>query len=219
MLKRILISTVILATATSTAAFAGAPYLGVGLGMQNSSFQFHDNSPSNNVINVGKRTPVAELFGGYGGLVSQSVYLGGELFINTANMNSSSTVMTATQDISNGAQVSLQTKASYGISFIPGWMLTDHTMAYLRMGVLRTQFAVSVNGATGYNGSTSPTQSGAEFGFGLQSKLSPNWELRGEYIYSTYNSFNSTALSSTLTRYHFKPTTDRVNFGLLYKFG
>lgn len=176
MFKKLLVAGAILAT-TSTAAFAvGAPYLGASLGIV-------DNTSTNGNFRGAPLT----VSGGYGAVVNQNFYLAGEVFgtlgtltlKNNANMNN------------------LQSTYGYGVSFIPGVMLSDHTMTYARLGLVETRF-------THYN----ETVTGGQVGLGIQTSVTQNWDLRGEYDYTSYQKFKSIS-----------GTTDAFNLGLVYKFG
>jgi len=80
-------------------------------------------------------------------------------------------------------------------------MLSDHTMAYARLGVVRTRFS-----------DTSSTQTGGQFGVGMQTTVTQNVDLRGEYVYTAYSSFNNSISSIS------SPRSDAFNLGLIYKF-
>jgi len=122
---------------------------------------------------------------GYGGIVSPSFYLAAELFgggsINLKNYTNSG--------------VSVKSTWSYGLDIIPGIQLTDPVVGYVRLGVVRTRFN-DVGNATGWRA-----------GVGGQTNLWPNWDLRGEYVYTYYNSVGG-----------MNPQSDQFNLGLIYKF-
>ncbi len=56
-------------------------------------------------------------------------------------------------------------------------MLTDHVMAYLPVGVVRTRFSSAGNNATG-----------VQLGLGAQTNLTPCLVARMEYTYARYGS-------------------------------
>ncbi len=131
---------------------------------------------------------------GYGALVSPSFYLAGEIFgIGTVN------VKDLTNTNSRGNNISAKSNWSYGLSLLPGYMLTDTVLGYIRGGVIRTRF----NGANvGVN------DTGWQIGLGGQTSLAQNWDIRAEYIYSYYGNVDSIG----------KLSSDQANLGLVYKF-
>ena len=174
MFKKLLIASAILA-ATSSVAFAAAPYVGGSVGV---------DVNTNNTQNF--RGVPFSVFGGYGGVVGQSIYLAGEVFgtVGTAQLNN------------NG----LKSTYNYGVSFIPGLMFNDHTMGFVRAGVVRTHFNPTA--------ANSSNQTGGQVGLGLQTGLMQNLDLRGEYDYTGYGSFSGLS----------KARSDQFNLGLVYRF-
>src|SRR3990167_6753050 len=100
---------------------------------------------------------VAKLFSGYGTLVgmNKNVYLGCELNV----------------DLGGYSQVY---GANYGIgaSFIPGLMITKDIMLYGRAGVEANRNTKQSSSST----------FGSQLGFGLQTSLTNNWDMRAEYV-------------------------------------
>ena len=175
MFKKLLVASAILAVTSTVGLPAGAPYLGASVGVVD------------NTSNSGNfRGMPLTINGGYGGLVNQNVYLAGELFgvVGTATLNN------------NPGADGLRTTYGYGASFIPGIMVSDHTMTYARLGVVKNRF-------TSYN----KTATGGQAGLGIQTSVTQNWDVRGEYDYTKYRKFNSVS-----------PKADAFNIGLVYKF-
>ncbi|EKD73962.1 MAG: hypothetical protein ACD_45C00124G0002 [uncultured bacterium] len=175
MIKKIVITSAILTASTAISFAAGAPYLGVGLGLTNNT--------SNNASYRG--IPLT-LSGGFGATINQNIYLAGEIFANfaTSTLNN------------NVGSVSLKTTYGYGISFIPGVMLSDHSMTFLRLGLIKTRFSSLDNTATG-----------GQIGWGLQTGITQNWDLRGEYDYTKYRHVSGVS-----------PKADTFNVSFIYKF-
>jgi len=195
MLKKILIASSILAVTSGIAAANPAPYVGASIGITantSSSAAYGKNvtggvsttlsSPAN------YRGVPFSVFAGYGGVISENFYLAGEL---------SGTVATA--DISNNN--GLKTSYGYGASVIPGVMLSDHTLAFARAGVVRSNFS-----------NANSTQTGGQFGLGLQTSVTQNVDVRGEYDFTAYRSLNN-----SIGRVD-SPRSDAFNLGLVYKF-
>ncbi len=177
MLKKLMLAGTALAL-TATAAFAdGAPYLGASIG---------EATNTTDSLNRNYRGVPFMVNAGYGALLSQNLYLGGELFgtLGTLTLND------------NG----LKTTYGYGISLLPGIMLTDHTLTYLRLGLVRSHFTPSQTSNRNVNG--------GQFGLGMQVGLTQNLDLRGEYVYTAYQSFSGIST----------PRQDQFNLGFVYKF-
>lgn len=169
-----------------TYTFAAGPYVGVSVGPRSNM----TGSPT------AFRGFTGTLSAGYGALVNPVFYLAGEIFgSGTAKIKSYKTATNA-----NGTGL-IGSKSSwdYGISIIPGYMITDHVLGYLRAGVVRTRF-----NDTGI----SSTETGAQVGVGMQTNVYQNWDVRGEYVYSQYGRVSSIG----------KVQSDQVNVGLVYKF-
>lgn len=128
---------------------------------------------------------------GYGAMLNPAFYLAGEIWgLGTVNVKDyPSTPRTTT--------FSTKSNWSYGASVLPGYMITDYVLGYVRLGVQRTRF----------NGQDE-TENGWHAGLGGQTNLTQNWDLRGEYVYSRYQSVRAIG----------RPQSDQFNLGLVYKF-
>lgn len=184
MLKKILVGAA-LASAVSVAAANPAPYVGASLGVTNNSF--NAKVEGTEVTGGTFRGAPVSLFAGYGGVVADNFYFAGEVFGTPV-----------TGKISRGN--SLKTTYSYGASVLPGVMLSDHTLAYGRLGLIRSRFSEQ-----------STTRDGAQFGLGMQTSLTQNVDLRGEYDFVAYKSFDELGVSIA-------PRADQFSVGLVYKF-
>ena len=218
MFKKLLIATAILTSSSVALATTNGAYIGANLGLD--SVPYNMTSPtigsSKGAFEKGTRGTAANLFAGYGALVSQQAYLGGEIFVG------GSSVDITTFDGTAGHNTTLTSKLrkglSYGISFIPGYMVTDSTMLYGRAGLIRTRFNEKNTTTTltdhiqsTLNQSASQTVTGKQLGLGVQSDITQNVAMRAEYTYTSYQSFN--ALGSK-----YKLKDDQVSLGLVYSF-
>lgn len=178
MFKKIVLASAILAATAGVASANPAPYLGASVGVSNVS--------SKNVAGLANyhRGVPFKLFAGYGGIVSDSLYLAGELegTVGTANITDKN---------------ALKTTYGFGLSVIPGVQLSKDTLAYVRAGVVRTRFKEVKKYATG-----------GQFGFGLQTAVASNIDLRGEYDFTAYKNVANIKA----------PRSDAFNLGLVYKF-
>lgn len=202
MLKKLVIATAVLAASSTVAMAAGTPYVGVGLGVNSASNGIKTNNGTT-IKNLGARGALLDVFAGYGIVVNQNIYLGGELFGTATSSQAKVTVF-------NGNFTRVTTKNSYGVSFIPGVMLGEHTMAYARAGLVRTAFNSSNNSAGVYSSRTQSVN-GGQLGLGLQTTVAQNVDLRGEYVYTSYRSFRVGAAKVS-------PNSDQFNLAVVYKF-
>lgn len=179
MLKKIITTTLIsFSLLASHAALAGmGPYLG-------GSINLNDNFSSQSSF----RGLSGALLGGFGGTVSDDFYLAGELFGEYGSV-------VLDNNVGFGSP-SLRTTYSYGLSMLPGLMLSNRTMSYLRFGLLKTNFI-----------GIGTTATGGQIGFGIQTSLTQDWDLRGEYDYVGYQKIRGIS-----------PSTDQFKLGFIYKF-
>lgn len=204
MFKKLLVSTAVLAL--SSTAFAGhnykgegkckdtykdmnpcpcyqymaGPYLGLSAGVRNN----YSGTP-----NVYKGIE-GTISAGYAAMLTPEWYLAGEIFgSDSAQLKNYNSI----------GSPGVKTSWNWGLSLIPGYMLTDHVLGYIRLGGIQSHF-------TG-NGQ-SVNKSGWQIGLGGQTNLYDNWDLRGEYVYSQYGSISNVG----------KPAADQFNLGIIYKF-
>lgn len=175
MFKKIAITTILLATTSGVAFANAAPYVGAALGVNTLT-----STSGNNYRGV----PV-DAFAGYGATINTNLYLGGEVFV---------TPFTGTLSKSNNV---LRTTYGYGASVLPGIMFSDHTLGYIRAGIVRSHFT-----------SIGENKNGGQLGVGMQTSVAQNIDLRTEYVYTAYNTV-STAKS---------PKSDAFKLGMVYKF-
>lgn len=175
MLKRLL-TLCALASVCSSAVFAGNLYLGPSLFVQDNT------DPTSNYRGVHPRLSVgyADTYEGF--------HWAGEVFAVPFSA-------TLADNHSNGATSARSTR-SYGASFLPGMMMTDSILAYLRAGVVSTQFS-----------GPNTSRAGGQIGLGLQTCLSTYWDFRAEYIYTAYKTVPIIGAVKS----------DQVGIGLVYK--
>lgn len=175
MFKKIAVASIILAASSSVAFANAAPYVGAALSVNTLTSTSGTNY---------RGVPV-DMFAGYGATVNANLYLGGEVFV---------TPFTGTVSKSNNI---LRTTYGYGASILPGIMFSDHTLGYVRVGIVRSHFT-----------SIGQNRNGGQLGVGMQTNVTQNIDLRTEYVYTAYNKV-STASS---------PKSDAFKLGLIYKF-
>ena len=163
-----------------TYQFAAGPYLGLSVGPRNN----YSGGPT-----VYKGIE-GTLSGGYAGMINPSFYLAGEIFVaDSAQLKDFKSAVVA------GA--GSKTSWSWGASLIPGYMLTDYVLGYVRVGGISSRFPDMSTRASAW-----------QLGLGGQTNVYQNWDIRTEYVYSGYRSINNLG----------KPAADQFNFGVVYKF-
>jgi opacity protein-like surface antigen len=202
MFNKLLVATVVMA-ASSGIAFAGAGYKGerdLKGEMPCPVYQYTTGpyigfSVGPRVNYTGSPTTYVGIEGtlslGWGVMLDPSWYLAGELFgADNAELDN----WRARGVAPHG---SVKSTWTWGGSIIPGYMITDYVLGYIRLGGVSTHFS---NQGT--------NKSGWQVGLGGQTALAPNWDLRGEYVYTGYGSVSGIG----------KPNADQFNLGVTYKF-
>ncbi len=164
-------------------SFGGGPYVGLNLGVRT-------NYTSNPIAYKGLE---GTLTAGFGLLAKNGFYIGEEVFVEDG---------VQLQNYSDSAENG-KSAWSVGLSVLPGYLILDNMIAYLRLGVVRTNF------------SSEGSNNGGQVGLGFETALLENWDLRAEYIYSFYEASSDCnpepgELGSV--------KSDQFNVGLFYKF-
>lgn len=168
--------------------------------------------------NVAVNGGLAGLFLGYGMTWNNFYYLGGEIFGNYANSSQGwDADLEGTAGIYNS---NAEMNSSYGIAVLPGLRLTDSTLTFIRLGYTWANFkyneSASIFGG-GSSASNSSTEGGFAYGIGMETLITGNWSLRGEYTYTNYNNF-STSLGAGSSS-SINPSAGQVDLGVIYHFG
>lgn len=171
-----LIACSILAALISSTAFAGNVYIGP------SAFLQYVSGSHTNYTGIHPQLSL-----GYGDL-SNNIYLAGEIFAAAGNLT--------INDSHNRASRSAKITRTFGASFIPGMMLNEKVLGFLRLGIVNSKF----------NGPNT-TKTGGQIGVGLQTSLNPCWDIRGEYDFSAYRSMSGIG----------SPKVNEIGVGVIYK--
>lgn len=124
---------------------------------------------------------------GYATMVDPSWYFAGEIYgTGTGNI----------RNAPNDDPTDLKSNWGWGASVIPGYLITDTVLAYLRLG-----------GNSTHLNNQSTTKSGWHVGLGGQTNLNRNWDIRAEYVVTSYGRINGAHMGS-----------DVANLGLNYRF-
>ncbi len=204
MLKKLLsamLSAALLMSASTSFAQPGV-YLGAALGANQGSWSVRDNKGNN--YGFGTRGAIGTLLAGYA-FNADHFYLGVEGFATEASNKS------GTKAISNTVTRYIRQTYSYGLGVLPGFIINDGAIVFARVGAVRSHFQVR-DSSPSLTVSNAPTQTGAQVGAGIQMAISQGFDLRGEYVYSTYNSYSN-------TNGRFTPRDSQVNLGVIYRLG
>lgn len=158
-----------------------APYIGGSIGVRNN----YSGTPA-----VFKGLD-GNLSLGYGGIIAPSWYLAAEGFVlGTIKLKDM-------PNTANGGSSSVRSTWGYGADIIPGFMINNWVMAYLRGGISETYFNNQGSWAFGWR-----------VGAGGQTNIYQNWDLRAEYVYTYNNHISGVG----------HPNTDLFNVGVVYRF-
>lgn len=188
MLKKLTTASALLAVTAGVAMANPAPYIGAGLGITANT----STNSSAYMTSAFRGSPLSVL-AGYGGTVNDWYYLAAEV---NATLLTSSLSGTGT----------LKSSYGYGVSVLPGYMLSDHTVAFLRAGIVRTQFSDLDKYSTG-----------GQLGLGLQTSLTQNLDVRGEYDFTAYSAMNTSVKTGGWVN-SIAPRSDTTTLSLVYKF-
>lgn len=176
-MKKILLSLLLLCASFEASAFNGTPYIGPTL--------YEQDITTNDANYRGVR---ASFSLGYMALFD-FYYLAAEAF--------ASPFMWTFNSNHPYQQDGLKISRNLGLGILPGIMITEELIGFLRLGVVRSTFQDPNNIVTGWQG-----------GIGLETSLSTACSLRGEYIYTDYGNINGIGV----------PRSDEIGLGLIYKF-
>lgn len=220
-----IISTVVFSSIafSANAAF----YVGAGGGPEIATFSedAHITLPESNVYNNTKlsgRGYFGSIFAGYGryltgpDLHTKNVYLAAEINANASNVEyqgsnnnlTSRTFSTTTYKMDH----------SFGLSILPGFLLTDSTLFYVRLGYAYGNFKLFTNDV-----SLTPVNenvSGFCHGFGVRQMVKQNFMVFMEVSQTNYQGVQIHTLSTnnTVKDVNITPVTAQLEFGLLYNF-
>ena len=145
--KKLSIMVLLSSAAPSALALKSIPYLGTSLGIQNT--QAYTGL-------------FASVSGGYGIITGEyrNYYFAAELFADSGSLPLCQNYYR-------------RTNYGIGASFLPGLILRETVLAYLRVGVENFRYSTTMNHFTG-----------GQLGIGLQTHISHKWDIRGEYVYT-----------------------------------
>ena len=167
------------------------------------------------VKGMGGEGPSFGLYAGWGTMLGQSgkVYGGIEAGYQFNNSIDSSAY------VSLPTYIRLEEQDSWNISGRLGYLFTQDTMVYGRLGYVRTKFS--------FNHSTTPSALGPTYkdhangvilGLGVEHHLNKQWSLRGEYDYLNHESMDFNKLNGAATSASMENNSSLFSVGLSYTF-
>lgn len=238
-MKKISRFTAIFLSTLSTCTFAyglNGFYLGAGAGPIFASYDFNAHirqvNPNNGLVafNVQNNTELSgtgwfgSAFGGYGTRFAINTispkpefYVAGEI-----NGDLSSLAHKTSNDEyihANFTTTRFKMYSSWGLSLLPGYLFTDATMFYARLGYANTYFKVSTNDISLAN--IARHVGGFRWGLGMQQFISTQYAIRMEYNNVSYKTSKLSSLdsvSNTLKTVKITPHVSEVEFALVYNF-
>ncbi len=150
---------------------------------------------------------------GYGKMISSMFYLGGEIFINANNFQ---------QDFSytNGPAPTTYTNQTlngptWGIGLLPGIRFQESALTYVRLGWNSTIFKTNETATGAVNGNVSNRESGFVFGVGIETLITTNYSVRGEFDHTYYTSYNTFSVYNTVVN----PSSNQFMLSFIYHAG
>ena len=150
---------------------------------------------------------VGGLMLGYGMMMNDWFYLGGEIFANGSNADENLSYTEA----GSSSTLGFEANGSYGLGILPGVKMTDSTLTYVRLGWNWANLK-STAASSGVSVSKSNTSNGFVFGVGMETLIVDNWSVRGEFDHTWYGDYNFGGSSVN-------PSDNQYMLGLLYHFG
>lgn len=143
---------------------------------------------------------VGGLMLGYGMMMNEWFYLGGEVFGNFSGVDQNQTFTINTGTGSN-MNTSFQVNGSWGLGLLPGIKMTDSTLTYVRLGwnwanLKQTGSAFDATVPATVSGSKTNTSNGFVFGIGMETLIVDNWSLRGEFDHTWYSNYTAASVGT-----------------------
>ena len=150
------------------------------------------------------------IFGGYGHAFGP-VYLGGELEADLSN-----TDWKIKRD-PNGRIYSVRKDYSYGGSLRAGYIVESNTLIYARAGLVRTRFGTDY-ATSGSSATSQEDKTGIRVGGGVEMPVRKNVQMRLDYTWTDYGSYNLKYSNSPTGTDSFKNAESLFRVGFAYKF-
>ncbi|MET3664737.1 outer membrane beta-barrel protein [Caulobacter sp. 1776] len=142
-------------------------------------------------------------FVGYGAVVGESLYLGGEASLGAGGGKVSRSLA--------GQRVTVDPGLRYGAAARAGFVVTEGGLLYGKVGLERRKVEASIIGSK-----KKVTEKGLVYGVGYEQQLSGNLSLRGEVLRVKYDDKSATFAGGEKLNLDGKET--RVNLGAVIRF-
>lgn len=154
-------------------------------------------------------------FAGYSWLIKQNYYLALEL---NANLSAVEYKLVNDEYIhSNFGKTTFTINNSEGVSALPGYFLSQNTLAYLRVGYSNGHLNINESDYTIANFNN--RINGVRYGAGMRHRFAKDWELMLDYSqinYSSVKSFVFDPVGEVRKDTKIASNTAQVGFGLIY---
>jgi opacity protein-like surface antigen len=142
-------------------------------------------------------------FIGYGAVVGESLYLGGEASLGAGGGKASRTLA--------GSKVTVDPGLRYGVAARAGFVITEGGLLYGKVGLERRKVETSIIGSK-----KKITEKGLVYGVGYEQQLTANLAMRGEVMRAKYD--DKTATFSTGDKVKLGGSETRLNLGAVIRF-
>lgn len=157
------------------------------------------------------------LFAGYA-ITRNSFYVASEINGNLSSASFKSSNAEAYH--SNVSKTRYKMNDTFGISVLPGYLLSDNTLFYARAGYSNAQFKITGNDAS--LGHSNHRKNGFRYGLGIKQALSQRVALRMDYSRINYNSTRLATLdvlSNFAKNTSITPRQQLIELGIVINFG
>jgi len=189
------------------------PYIGAGIGYETNRVKVSSTTLTSTNPALSANGWSGSIFAGYGSYFDR-FYLAGEILAKFSNADSS---YNASLPGVISYDADFRARETYNISILPGVKASESTLLYARLGYSRTSFRanenLSVLGTTVANNSDTRWLNGINYGVGIETAIAENTSIRGEYTYTSYNSFTTNTFDTK-----FSPSNTSYTLGLIYHF-
>jgi opacity protein-like surface antigen len=234
---------------TEAAPSNHGPYVGIGVGGIGFENKITQDGTSgiigvtdktiSNTADGGNYGLNSYLLAGYAYTFPNKVFLGGEIFGTLTNVpvsvnnNYSGSHAEPASSFTSSTDTSMTLEGTYGVRVLPGYQVTPSSVVYGIVGYSRARASTStVNTYTttpaGETSTANTSDSfwfnGLELGLGSMISVTDHIALRGDLIWTGYQSqtlaslSNVTSTSTASSSVTAKPTTLEANVGLVYMF-
>lgn len=185
---------------TLTGFYGGAE---VGYGKPKTRLDF---TPKTGTPASGKANKTGFEYGGflgYGAVVGEGLYLGGEASLGAGGGKASRSLA--------GNKVTIDPGLRYGVAARAGFVVADDALLYGKVGLERRKVETSILGAK-----KKLTEKGLVYGVGYEQQLTPNLAMRGELLRVKYD--DKTATFSTGDKVKLDGSETRLSLGAVIRF-